>query len=86
VKSGVIRLQRLPQPADCDESLLRRLVKAGFNQRRKRLGNALKTVLPVDYPDALRLMDLRAEQLSVDLFVALARDLAQFIQDSSDNI
>jgi hypothetical protein len=46
----------------------------------------LKTVLPVDYPDALRLMDLRAEQLSVDLFVALARDLAQFIQDSSDNI
>jgi 16S rRNA A1518/A1519 N6-dimethyltransferase RsmA/KsgA/DIM1 with predicted DNA glycosylase/AP lyase activity len=86
VKSGVIRLQRLPHPADCDESLLRRLVKAGFNQRRKRLGNALKTVLPVDYPDALRLMDLRAEQLSVDLFVALARDLAQFIQDSSDNI
>lgn len=83
VKSGVIRLQRLPQPADCDESLLRRLVKAGFNQRRKRLGNALKTVLPAGYPDSLQLMDLRAEQLSVDMFVALTRDLDQFIQNTS---
>jgi len=84
VKSGVIRLQRLSQPADCDEGLLRRLVKAGFNQRRKRLGNALKTVLPVGYPDSLRLMDLRAEQLSVDMFVALTRDVSLFISESSD--
>jgi 16S rRNA (adenine1518-N6/adenine1519-N6)-dimethyltransferase len=84
VKSGVIRLQRLPRNADCDEGLLRRLVKAGFNQRRKRLGNALKTVLPVGYPDALGLMDLRAEQLSVDLFVALTRDVALYIPESSE--
>jgi len=84
VKSGVIRLQRLPQPADCDEGLLRRLVKAGFNQRRKRLGNALKTVLPVGYPDALCLMDLRAEQLSVDMFVALTRDVALHMTESPE--
>jgi len=83
VKSGVIRLQRLPQPADCNEDLLRRLVKAGFNQRRKRLSNALKTVLPAEYPDSLRLMDLRAEQLSVDMFVALTQDVARHIPDSS---
>jgi 16S rRNA (adenine1518-N6/adenine1519-N6)-dimethyltransferase len=76
VKSGVIRIQRLPEPASCDESLLRRLVKAAFNQRRKRLGNALKTLLPPDFPDTHRLMDLRAEQLSVPMFVALTQEFA----------
>lgn len=86
VKSGVIRLQRLPKPADCDEHLLRQLVKAGFNQRRKRLGNALKTILPVDYPDTLRLMDLRAEQLTVDMFVALSRDVGQFLRLASESV
>ncbi|PZF73784.1 16S rRNA (adenine(1518)-N(6)/adenine(1519)-N(6))-dimethyltransferase RsmA [Taibaiella soli] len=46
------------------------LVKAGFNQRRKTLRNALRGTLP---PEALThpLMDKRAEQLSVADFVSL---------------
>jgi len=72
VDSGVIRLKRHNvKELDCDEVLFRRVVKAGFQMRRKTLRNALKPInLPaelVDHPT----LNLRDETLSVNQFVAL---------------
>lgn len=77
VKSAVIRLQRNSvQTLDCDEALFVRVVKAGFNQRRKTLRNALQQLqmplnaLPVD------LLSKRAEQLTVAQFVTITQCLS----------
>ncbi len=71
VKSGVLQFTNLNNPYDIDDK--RRfsiLVKAAFNQRRKTLRNALKSVLPPGkHNDPM--MDKRAEQLSVADFVTL---------------
>jgi 16S rRNA (adenine1518-N6/adenine1519-N6)-dimethyltransferase len=50
------------------------VVKTAFNQRRKTLRNALKSIMP---PELLTgpYMDKRAEQLSVADFVALYKTL-----------
>ena len=73
VQSAVIRLRRNSTlQLDCDEALFFRVVKAGFQQRRKRLRNALKPLLPTT-KQALALLDKRAEQLTVADFVALTR-------------
>ncbi len=73
VKSAVIRLTR-NQVSDlgCDEALFFRLVKTAFNQRRKTLRNSLKTFY-INYEkyDLAHLAGKRAEELSVDDFVAL---------------
>lgn len=71
VKSGVIRLTRNPKPGlEGNEILLKQIVKAGFNQRRKKLSNALKIL---NIPEALKtheFMDKRAEELSVEDFIS----------------
>ena len=72
VKSAVIRLKRNGvECLDCDEKLFVQVVKAGFNQRRKTLRNALRVLnRPLDnVPD--RYLQARAEQLSPLNFVAL---------------
>jgi 16S rRNA (adenine1518-N6/adenine1519-N6)-dimethyltransferase len=71
VMSGVIRMERrttLPNMAS--ERLFRLLVKTAFNQRRKTLRNAVKSIFP---PEVLQdpIFDLRAERLSLDDFAAL---------------
>lgn len=72
VLSGVIRLKRNEvSELPCNEKLFRQVVKAGFNQRRKTLRNALSVVLPKDKMDDSALYDLRAERLSVADFVSL---------------
>ena len=72
VKSAVIRLTRNDvEKLDCDEQLFVRVVKTGFNQRRKTLRNALK---PLGCSlDAIpeELLAKRAEQLSVQDFVSI---------------
>lgn len=71
VKSGVLKLENLKNPHGIEnKKKFIQLVKAGFNQRRKTLRNALKGTLP---PEALTdpVMDKRAEQLSVADFVRL---------------
>jgi len=78
VKSGVIRLIRNNvTKLDCDEKLFLRIVKAGFNQRRKTLSNSLK-VIPFnrDTINECYLFTKRPEQLSVSEFV----ELTQFIE------
>ena len=77
VNSGVIRLTRnAVQCLDCDETLFRRVVKAGFNQRRKTLRNSLRAVFP-DIPTEHPLMDLRPEKLSVGDFEEITRHISQ---------
>ena len=79
VKSGVIRLQRnVTDTLDCDEKKFIQIVKAGFNQRRKTLRNALSAFdlkNTKDYNSIHHLMPLRAEQLSVADFVMIAKVL-----------
>lgn len=76
VKSAVIRLRRnSTSQLDCDETLFVKTVKAGFNQRRKTLRNALKPLcMDIDSVPA-SLLSCRAEQLSVDKFVKLTNCL-----------
>ena len=73
VKSGVIRLKRNQiEKLDCDEVLFKTLVKTAFNQRRKTLGNALKSMGAKQWPAEYdSLLSKRAEQLSVKDFVVL---------------
>lgn len=81
VKSAVIRLRRnTTQALSCDEQLFTKVVKIGFNQRRKTLRNALKQLnLPLDkVPE--NLLALRAEQLSVADFVAITKALESSVQ------
>ena len=74
VKSAVIRLTRNSRGAlPCDEQLFVQVVKQGFNNRRKTLRNALKNLtLPAEI-SADKIMDKRAEQLSVEDFMHLTQ-------------
>jgi 16S rRNA (adenine1518-N6/adenine1519-N6)-dimethyltransferase len=78
VKSAVIRLRRNQVSAlACDEALFTKVVKIGFNQRRKTLRNALKH-LAMDLsavPDGL--LSQRAEQLTVADFVTITNSVKE---------
>jgi 16S rRNA (adenine1518-N6/adenine1519-N6)-dimethyltransferase len=78
VKSAVIRLVRNDiQGLECDENLFVKVVKAGFNQRRKTLRNALRQVgLPLDGISE-NLLSKRAEQLPVGDFISITKALQQ---------
>ena len=74
VKSAVIRLTRNGVTSlECDEKLFVQVVKAGFNQRRKTLRNALRQLgmLLDSVPEEL--LAKRAEQLSVEEFVTITK-------------
>lgn len=73
VKSAVIRLRRNErEQLSCNETDFFKVVKTAFNQRRKMLGNALRS-LSSSLPEELAVK--RAEQLSVDEFVSLTRHI-----------
>ncbi len=73
VISGVIRINRKAnQPELQDELLFRRMVKAGFNTRRKTLRNALSSLeLKLTAADN-EILGKRAEQLSVQDWISFA--------------
>jgi 16S rRNA (adenine1518-N6/adenine1519-N6)-dimethyltransferase len=72
VQSGVIRLRRnQTKMLDCNEDLFKQVVKAGFNQRRKTLRNALKGFNLSEDLKKNPILDRRAETLSVTEFVNL---------------
>ncbi len=80
VHSAVVHFDALPEPRyPADPKILSRVVAAGFNQRRKMLRAALKGVAP-DMEDRIVAAGLkptdRAEQISVEGFCALARQVA----------
>jgi 16S rRNA (adenine1518-N6/adenine1519-N6)-dimethyltransferase len=72
VESGVLRLKRKENfTLECDESLLFKVVKMGFQQRRKTLRNSLKTFNLSDNLKANVIFGKRPEQLSVSQFIDL---------------
>lgn len=71
VNSAVIHLKRNNRKQlGCNEQLFFRIVKLGFNQRRKTLRNSLKSIL-VNLPTDDEIFNKRPEQLSVDEFIYL---------------
>jgi len=78
VISSVIRLRRNQRKElPCDELLFRTVVKQAFQKRRKTLRNALKHLNLPPAVSALKLMDLRPEQLSVEDFIGLTLQIEQ---------
>jgi len=74
VMSAVIRLERNTRPQlDCDEALFFKVVKQGFNNRRKTLRNALKNLNLAAEISVLPIFNQRAEQLTVDEFVYITQ-------------
>lgn len=70
VKSGVIRLVRnVKKGLEGNEELFKKIVKAGFNQRRKKLSNALKVLNIPEHMKNHDFLDKRAEELSVEDFI-----------------
>jgi len=81
VKSSVLRLLRNDRKEpECDKELFFRVVKAGFNQRRKILRNSLKSILlNLEINDSL--FKMRPEQLTVEEFI----DLTIIIEEAVKN-
>jgi 16S rRNA (adenine1518-N6/adenine1519-N6)-dimethyltransferase len=86
VDSAIVRLvphETLPHPAK-DHTLLERVVREAFNQRRKTLRNTLKGSLTADEIEAAGVDgSLRPEQLDLAAFVRLADQLAAKVVDIS---
>jgi 16S rRNA (adenine1518-N6/adenine1519-N6)-dimethyltransferase len=77
VLSAVIRLTRNDaEQLNCDEKLFWQVVKAGFNQRRKTLRNALSSLINKEKMTDEPALDLRAERLSVGDFVNLTNKIS----------
>ncbi|MEH6739427.1 MAG: 16S rRNA (adenine(1518)-N(6)/adenine(1519)-N(6))-dimethyltransferase RsmA [Sulfitobacter sp.] len=81
VSSAVVHLTALPEPRfPADAAILSRTIAAAFNQRRKMLRAALKGTAP-DIEDRLIAAGLkptdRAEQVPLEGFCALAREIAK---------
>ncbi|CUJ95422.1 16S rRNA (adenine(1518)-N(6)/adenine(1519)-N(6))-dimethyltransferase RsmA [Shimia thalassica] len=79
VSSAVVHLAALPEPKfEADASTLSHVVAKAFNQRRKMLRAALKGTAP-DLEDRLLAAGIqpteRAEQVSLEQFCALAREI-----------
>jgi 16S rRNA (adenine1518-N6/adenine1519-N6)-dimethyltransferase len=81
VSSAVVHLTALPAPRyPADPAILNRVVAAGFNQRRKMLRSSLRGLAP-DMEARIEAAGLkptaRAEEIPVEGFCALARELAR---------
>jgi 16S rRNA (adenine1518-N6/adenine1519-N6)-dimethyltransferase len=79
VMSAVVHIRPVDAPSSVDSGVMERLTGAAFGQRRKMLRQSLKGLdggidaLSVTGIDGAR----RAETLSIDEFVAIARQLTQ---------
>lgn len=81
VHSAVVHLTRLAGPRfAANEAILMRLTAMAFNQRRKMLRSSLKA-MGADIEDHLRAAGIeptaRAEEISLERFCALAREVAR---------
>ena len=75
VDSGVLSLKRKNLITNFDEKLLFKIVKTGFQQRRKTLKNSLKSL---NIPKLIledSIFDLRPEKLSAAQFIELTKKL-----------
>ncbi|MFY9836077.1 MAG: 16S rRNA (adenine(1518)-N(6)/adenine(1519)-N(6))-dimethyltransferase RsmA [Xanthobacteraceae bacterium] len=79
VKSSLLRLVPRPAPLPCDRAALESVTRAAFGQRRKMLRQSLRSLgaAPAELIAAAGLdPTARAEELSVEQFVLLARAFA----------
>lgn len=78
VTSAVVHIVPKAQPTDVDPNILERLTEAAFGQRRKMLRSSLKQMPRALEAASVQGIDVqrRAETLSVDEWVALARQLS----------
>ena len=87
VTSSVVRLVPRPAPEPCDRRALEQVSAAAFGQRRKMLRQSLKS-LPADPLRLEAAADVdptrRAETVPVSGFVAMARELADIRNESSN--
>lgn len=76
VDSAVIKLRRKGNISlNCDEKLFKKIIKQGFQNRRKTLRNALKPIfLPLEITRD-NIFDKRAEQLSVEDYIYLTQKI-----------
>ena len=87
VTSSVVRLTPRTEPLACDARALQRVTEAAFGQRRKMLRQSLKSlgVDPIALLDAAGLDPTsRAEEISVEGFVDLARAIKMLSPRSSE--
>jgi 16S rRNA (adenine1518-N6/adenine1519-N6)-dimethyltransferase len=81
VKSGVVRLMRNEtKNLECNEVLFKKVVKACFNQRRKKLRNSVRAVFGLK-SENYSLFHLRPEQLSVVQFINLTNWIEENMKD-----
>jgi len=78
VTSAVVHIEPAPQPENVDPKAIERLTEAAFGQRRKMLRSSLKQVPgAIEAAESLGIdAQRRAETLSVDEWVKLARALS----------
>lgn len=78
VKSAVVLMKRNNRTSlECDETLLKKIVKGTFNQRRKKLRNSIQQIVGKESPllnDTI--MDRRPEQISIEEFIGLTLKVA----------
>ncbi len=72
IESSIIYLKTRIKPLTENTTLLEKIVKVSFSQRRKTLKNCLKSILTQEQTE----VDLsqRAEMLSVEYFITLMKD------------
>ena len=75
VKSAVLRFSRNNRLTLKNEMLFFQIVKSGFNQRRKILKNALKTFDILESEKTNYLLNLRAEELTIEDFINITKNV-----------
>lgn len=76
VNSAVIRIKRNGRTElGCDEILFKKVVKTCFNQRRKTIRNSIKPLTAEYSVRQSELLDMRPEQLSVEMFAELVNGM-----------
>lgn len=82
VDSGVLRLRRKEnfREIGCEEKQLFKVVKMAFQQRRKTLRNSLKGMALSDRFRESEILNKRPEQLSVQDFITLTRDITSDLE------
>ena len=66
---------------DCNEALFRQIVKATFNQRRKKMRNPIQQIVGKGSPILSDpMLDNRPEQLSIEQFIELTNKVEQVLE------
>lgn len=81
VNSIVVKAEKSNYKSKCDMSLLKRVVKTAFGQRRKTLSNSLSSILPKEIINTHQFATLRPENLTYLQF----EELSLFVEKHVNN-